>query len=234
MVLSDTLQDLWELQLLDIEIMNLQEKLRNLDRGKELKDRIDFLSNLYNKKNDEMRKKEVSLRELEIELSSLEDRKRKNEERLYRDVTTQKEVDGLTQEIQHISETKSSIEDKILELMESLEELRNEIPTIKKEIEELEGSLKIIEDNARISEREILEKIQVLETKREEKSKGIDSKLLARYEAIRKNRRGRGMSKVIDGKCSECGVELSLSIVEETKHQEKILTCEHCGRILCI
>jgi len=233
MVLSDTLQDLWELQLLDIEIMNLQEKLRNLDRGKELKDRIDFLSNLYNKKNDEMRKKEVSLRELEIELSSLEDRKRKNEERLYRDVTTQKEVDGLTQEIQHISETKSSIEDKILELMESLEELRNEIPTIKKEIEELEGSLKIIEDNARISEREILEKIQVLETKREEKSKGIDSKLLARYEAIRKNRRGRGVSKVIDGRCSECGVELSLSIVEELKHQEKILTCEHCGRILC-
>lgn len=234
MSLSDALQKLWELHLLDVEIMGLEEKYKNLDRGEDIKKKINSLSNLYNKKTEEIKKKEVSLKELEIELSSLEDRKKKNEERLYKNVTTQKEVDSLNQEIQHILDVKSSIEDKILELMESLDQLRSEAPKIKKEIEDLEIQLKEVENNAKVVESEISNKLHGLIAKREEKARDIESKLLNRYESIRKSRRGRGMAKVIDGKCSDCGVELSISITEELKLQEKIVTCEHCGRILCI
>lgn len=234
MSLSDMLHNLWKLHLLDVEIMSLEEKYQNLDRGEELKKRINFLSSLYNKKTDEIKKKEVSLKELEIELSSLEDRKKRDEERLYKNVTTQKEIDSLTQEIQHILEAKSTVEDKILELMESLEQLKSEIPQIKKEIEELTVQLKETENNAKIAENEIADKLHKLIAEREERLKDIDPKLLNKYELIRKSRRGKGMARVIDNRCSECGVELSISIIEELRLQEKIVTCEHCGRILCI
>ncbi|MCX7796508.1 MAG: C4-type zinc ribbon domain-containing protein [bacterium] len=232
MSLSDELQKLWEVQLLDVEIMSLEERFQNLDRGEELKKKIDSLINLYNKKSEEIRSKEISLKEFELELSSLEERKRKDEERLYKNVTTQKEVDRITQEIQYINQEKSKLEDKILEIMESLDSLREEIPKIKKEIEDLEISLTEITEKARVFEREILERLQDLKNKRSEKINGIDSKLLSRYEMIRKNRRGRGMSKVMGEKCSECGVELSLFLVERLKQLDELITCEHCGRIL--
>ncbi|MBC7319079.1 hypothetical protein H5T89_00350 [bacterium] len=234
MSLSDELQKLWEVQLLDVEIMSLEEKFQSLDRGEELKKRIDSLTNLYNKKSEDIKSKEVFLKELELELSSLEERKKKDEERLYKNVTTQKEVDRLTQEIQYINQEKNKVEDKILEIMESLDSLREEAPRIKREIEELETSLTEILEKAKVLEQEILASLQDLKTKRTEKIKEVDSKLLSKYEMIRKNRRGRGMSKVIEGKCSECGVELSLFLVEKLKQLDELLVCEHCGRILFV
>ncbi|MGC8972268.1 MAG: zinc ribbon domain-containing protein [bacterium] len=234
MSLLDELQKLWEVQLLDVEIMKLEEEFQNLDRGEELKKKIHSLSSLYNKEIEEIKSKEVLLRELELELSSLEERKEKDEERLYKHVTTQKEVDRLTQEIQYITQEKSKIEDRILEIMESLDFLRGEVPKIKKELESLEVFLDEVIKKSKILEEGILGNLQDLKTKRSEKVKEIDPKLLSRYEMIRKNRRGRGMSKVTAGKCSECGVELSLFIVEKLKQLDELLVCEHCGRILII
>lgn len=232
MSLSDELQKLWEVQLLDVEIMSLEEKFQNLDRGEELKRRIDSLTDLYNKKSEEIKSREISLKEFELELSSLEERKKKDEERLYKSVTTQKEVDRLTQEIQYIDHEKSKVEDKILEVMEVLDSLREEAPKIKQEIELLKVSLNEVSEKAKILEKEILGSLQDLKARRLEKIEEIDSKLLSKYEMIRKNRRGRGMSKVIEGKCSECGVELSLFLIEKLKQLDELITCEHCGRIL--
>lgn len=234
MSLSDELRKLWEVQLLDTEIMNLEEKFQNLNRGEELKRRIDSLIDLYNKKSEDIKSKEISLKELELELSGLEERKKRDEERLYKSVTTQKEVDRLTQEIQYINQEKSKVEDRILEVMESLDSLREEVPRIKREIEELKISLADVLEKAKALEQEILGDLQDLKAKRSEKIKEVDSKLLTKYEMIRKNRRGRGMSKVIEGKCSECGVELSLFLMEKLTQLDELLVCEHCGRILFI
>ncbi len=232
MSISDQLRNLWEVQLLDVEIMSLEEKFQNLDRGEELRRKIESLTDLYNKKSEEIKSKEISLKEFELELSSLEERKKKDEERLYKNVSTQKEVDRLTQEIQYINQEKSKLEDKILEIMEILDSLREETPKIKQELENLRISLKEVLERAKKLEEEILGGLQDLKAKRLEKIKDIDSKLLSKYEAIRKNRRGRGMSKVIEGKCSECGVELSLFLIEKLKQIDELITCEHCGRIL--
>lgn len=234
MFLSDELQKLWEIQLLDTEIMSLEEKFQNLDRGEEVRKKIDLLTDLYNRKSEEIKSKEIALKEFELELSSLEERKKKDEERLYKNVTTQKEVDRLTQEIQYINQEKSKIEDKILEVMESLDFLREETPKIKKEIENLETFLSEITEKAKVSEKEILERLQGLKIERADRIKDIDSKLLSKYETIRKNRRGRGMSKVVEGKCSECGVELSLFLIEKLRQLDELITCEHCGRILIL
>ena len=234
MPLLDELQKLWEVQLLDVEILKLEDELQSLDRGEELKKRIESLSSLYNREIEEIKSKEILLKELELELSTLEERKKKDEERLYRSVTTQKEVDRLTQEIQYINQEKNRVEDKILEVMESLDSLREKAPKTKRELEDLEASLSEVLKRAENIEKEILKNLQALQDKRSEKVKEIDVKLLSKYETIRKNRRGRGMSKVIAGKCSECGVELSLLLIEKLEHLDELLTCEHCGRILFI
>ncbi|MGB9681521.1 MAG: zinc ribbon domain-containing protein [bacterium] len=232
MTLSEELQKLWEVQLIDIEILYLKEELTHLNRGEELKKQLEALEKGYNQKLEEAKSKEITLKELEIELNSIEEKIKKDEERVYNMASTQKQIDSLNQEIDHLKKEKYKIEDKILETMESLELLRNELPLISERIEKTKTSLANVLDNASKLEKDLSRKLEEKESIRGEKIKYIDGQILTRYETLRKTRRGRGISKVTNGRCSECGVELSISLLEELKAKDKLLTCEHCGRIL--
>jgi len=228
----DELQKLWGVQLLDIDIMSLERRLQNLDRGESLKARLDSLIRKHNEKSEEIKSKEIILKELELELTSIEEKIKKDEERLYKTISTQKELDSLNQELEYLSKERTAIEDKTLDIMEALDPLRNELPKILEEINEVKTSLNDTLEKANEMEKELSDVLGEKESIRKEKIKGIDQQILVRYETLRKAKRGRGLAKVVDGRCSECGVDLSLSLIEESKSTEKLLTCEHCGRII--
>ena len=78
-------------------------------------------------------------------------------------------------------------------------------------------------------------KVQSLEKEFNEKVKGIDEKLLAKYRAIRKSK-GNDIKDVvvpltIDNRCQGCFMDVPSALVNKIK-TDGWVTCDECGRII--
>ena len=67
----------------------------------------------------------------------------------------------------------------------------------------------------------------------EESAKGIDPKLLERYNRIKRNKKDP-VAFVLDGKCAGCNMQLPSGDLISFAHSDRIFECENCGRLLFI
>ena len=83
-------------------------------------------------------------------------------------------------------------------------------------------------------EQEYKEQMKTLEAKRQaaqEKTKGIDSALLARYQTI-KQHCVPPMARLISDQCGGCNMSLPSVTLRNLKSGSKIIECETCGRMI--
>jgi len=73
---------------------------------------------------------------------------------------------------------------------------------------------------------------QELQTKRTQFAVGIDAELLKRYDAMRRSKQGRAVSKVEQNSCQWCRVILTASELQRVRISTELQTCSNCGRIL--
>ena len=52
------------------------------------------------------------------------------------------------------------------------------------------------------------------------------------YERIRKGRAGVAITETVGGRCGRCNIQLRPQFFQDLKKNDKIMTCESCGRIL--
>jgi hypothetical protein len=64
-----------------------------------------------------------------------------------------------------------------------------------------------------------------------EVTKGLDSILLKRYDAVRA-KRGSGIAEVVKGTCMACHIQLSPMIYQQMLNSKELITCSSCLRIL--
>lgn len=78
-------------------------------------------------------------------------------------------------------------------------------------------------------------KIQALEQQFNEKVRGVDEKLLAKYRAIRKSKGGDTKDVVVpltaDNRCQGCYMDVPVAMVNKIK-TDGWVTCDECGRII--
>ena len=73
---------------------------------------------------------------------------------------------------------------------------------------------------------------QETQAKRTAFASGVDAALLSRYEAIRRTKQGRAVSKVEQSSCQWCRVILTPSELQRVRINNELQTCSNCGRIL--
>ena len=147
-------------------------------------------------------------------------------------VKTNREYEALQHEIADIDKQRSMLEDKIIEALErgekiaeeikaGEEELKREAERIANEKAQLERKLKQVEDEIAIKEDERL-RLTV----------DLDATLLKRYERIREAKGGIAVATVIGGACSGCFRSIPPHEMQNLKRDDRLITCEGCGRIL--
>jgi predicted nucleic acid-binding Zn-ribbon protein len=67
---------------------------------------------------------------------------------------------------------------------------------------------------------------------REQFVSAIDSHLLHRYEALKRTKQGRAVSKVDQNSCQWCRVILTASELQRVRTSTDLQMCSNCGRIL--
>ncbi len=167
----------------------------------------------------------------ERDLAGTEEAIQKKQATLH-EVKNNKEYTAALHEIETLKERKSNLEEEALTLMDTIAEERK---ALKEEAESIVAEERRLEE--RIKERE-LERRQAAERSNEiarmvpEQQKIILPQLLDQFKKLYYGRNGLALVPVNDGCCGGCMIALSPQIINASGMGDRIVTCDHCGRIL--
>jgi predicted nucleic acid-binding Zn-ribbon protein len=137
----------------------------------------------------------------------------------------QQEIDFAGQEIR-------KAEDRILELMSGAEPLDRNVKAAEAS---LAGEKSIVDnEKSQALERTAADQqqIEALKAERAGILSAMTPSVASNYERIRKGRGGVAISEVTANRCGRCNIALRPQFFQDLKKNDKIMTCESCGRIL--
>ena len=172
-------------------------------------------------------------KEAEWALEELDRRLRLQEQRLYSGVVTNsKELYALQQEVQHLRAQQNRQEEMALEVILTTESLQEQAGGKAKALKQAQE--KWLETNAAgmVRRDQLNVKRQELLANREQFVDAIDAQVLSRYEALKRTKQGRAVSKVDQNSCQWCRVILTASELQRVRTNSDLQVCSNCGRIL--
>jgi predicted nucleic acid-binding Zn-ribbon protein len=177
-----------------------------------------------------------SVADTELEQKSVEEKRGEYETKLYSGkVTNAKELQAMQDEVDMLARNRDRLGEKLNSLLEELEECRTRQTTAVRELKEADQKSKAVKAAYKLNSENIVAQARLLVAQRAETAKGIAPALLARYEAVRKNKGGLAVVPVEDGNsCGGCKMGISFSTVKRLQACTDVETCDNCGRILVL
>jgi predicted nucleic acid-binding Zn-ribbon protein len=223
---------LLRLQELDDEIDNLTAEMESIPEKKhDLEDSLDAHRAELEKAKAESLDLAKGRKELEIELDEGHTKIDRFKHQLYQ-VKTNREYEALQHEITALEEKNSGLEDRILEIMDGTEKASRKISDREKDLQaEMEnGRKKQAELDA--ERKDLEEKVAIKKDERVRLVADLDKALLKRYDRIRASKGGLAVATVNSGACGGCFRRIPPHEMQNLKRDDRIITCEGCGRIL--
>jgi uncharacterized protein len=170
-------------------------------------------------------------RALEKDVATVDARMAKFEEHKAA-VKTNQEYQALNHEIEVAQASKSTLEDQIIALMDEGDTLTAALKAAEAafadEKEKAEASRAALHADKAAQEAEITR----LSGERKTATASIPAALLAKYDQIARIRKGLAVTAMKAGHCTACNVRLRPHVEQQVRHNETILTCDSCQRIL--
>ncbi len=230
-----SLEDLFDLQVVDLEIDRLlhrRQSLPELDKYRQANEARTTVASRLEAAEGELRETSLALDKAEGELVLLEEKKEIEERRLYAGGLGARETEHLRQEVEMLTNQGSTAEDEILELMERRERQQAAV----NELTDERAKAQDAEDELEARVRELWKEIDADIARKEERKAGIipliPPDLLEQYEELRSARDdGVAVGRFAEGVCGGCHLRLSAAEAHEVmKHDPP--RCLHCNRIL--
>ena len=221
-----------ELQTLDTQLQDLNELLGDLPKKVDkLHQEEESLINAVDKGKNRLKEIELALNKAEHRLAEIKQKIDKLKDQLSL-VTTNKQYDALTQEIEYLKQAMDEVELEDLELDEEKETLQNDLQEKEENLESLSENLKTRRGRLVDLIAESADKKAELEKEREEKSIHIDPSLLSRYVRIRDARDGLAVVTIDGNSCSGCGFVVPPQTVSVIRKKTLLYNCDICSRFL--
>lgn len=230
---AEKLRQLYELQLIDSELDELQNMKGELPM--EVNDLEDDIAGLETR----TQKADQAMTELDVEVKKQKENIKMAEALIERykkqldNVKNNREFDALNKEIE-LQELDIQLADKRIRDAQRNSEAKKETADVARK--RLEVKLKELETK-KVELQKILEKTEKEEEKLRKKSdkarKNIEDRLLKSYDRIRTSyRNGLAVVSVHRNSCGGCFNHIPPQLHLEIGLHKKIVACEHCGRIL--
>lgn len=142
------------------------------------------------------------------------------------------EFRALGNEIEHVEQEISKIEDAELEAMEEIERLKPIVAEAERLAAEARGKVaaQIADLDAKIAT--LTENLKAAEADRAKLTEGIDEDLLDRYNRLFVTKGGTPVVPLEHEVCSGCHMKLTAQTLVRVKGGQQVTHCEQCGRIL--
>jgi hypothetical protein len=226
------LQQLIKLQELDTRLDVLTERLGDLPET------VKTLEKQINNEIDQNKIRETSIEENVTLIGShttrieeLSEKIKKYKDQLYL-VTTNREYDALTSEIEYNEEAIKSAEDQVLQSEEENERLKEAHERTGKNVEEMKAKLEQAKGSLAETQQETEEEKTGLEKEREVLLGQIPRNYLRTYERVRSARNGLAVVPLIRDACSGCQNRVIPQKRVDIYKKNQVITCDYCGRFL--
>jgi len=147
-------------------------------------------------------------------------------------VRAPKELASLEREAALLRRAKSTAEDAVLEKMMALENLQAQLGAKEKAFNQQEAAWHA-EQHRLGQELSLLEgKLRELTQARQSLAQTVDAGSLGLYEALRRDKKGRAVSRVEQNTCQSCRISLPMAQVHSARTSPNLVFCGSCGRIL--
>jgi hypothetical protein len=221
-----------ELQAVDTQLQDLNELLGDLPKKVDkLRQEEESLINAVDKGKNRLKEIKLALNKAEHRMAEIKQKIDKLKDQLSL-VTSNKQYDALTQEIEYLKQEMDEVELEDLELEEEKETLQNDLQEKEENLESLSENLSTRRGRLEDLIAESADKKSELEKVREEKSIHIDPSLLGRYMRIRDARDGLAVVTLDGNSCSGCGFVVPTQSVSFIRKKTLLYNCDICSRFL--
>ncbi len=230
------LADLYRLQEVDRQRRDLEAELFRQDAIfpiKALTEQLNGITQSLTRIAADLKRVERERQQQESEMGVHQTKRKELERRLYDGtVTNMKEMDKAEKMIADSRQAESAAEEKALAALLQAEALEERQKQLRAELAAGQAHLAVQESEYAAAVGSIEAKLALLPEQRSAILPRIDARQLAQYESIRQKKNGIGVVLVEQQACSGCRVGIPLAIMGELKQGEKLICCDHCGRIL--
>ena len=228
---------IFELQLLDNEIMQANTKLKSLPEIEQLlhiDKRIAAATEELATVKAEADQIALELRRGEVDVETVTDRIKKDEARLASGNATPKELEQLQHEVATLRKRQEALEEIELEIMVRSEAITERTKILTTDLASLETLKAEINQRLTAASNEINTLIGGKKSDREVVAVKIEKPLLDLYEKIRASSGGVASSALVGNKCNGCNLAINAVEMERIKSlaKDELLRCEECRRIL--
>lgn len=231
-ICCDQIGALIQIQETDSEIIRINSALALVEgRIDELNVKLKSFSDSISAKDSEIEVLKKKLKDYELEILECERRIDRGQSHI-KSITTNKEYQAVQREMDDARKRKSMLEDRQLELMESMEKLETEMESLRKDYVQLESFIESQKQeilNSSISERNELDGLSSI---RQNAAKVVSPPLLSRYDRILKLVGGRAVAPVERSICGGCHMNIPPQMFIELQRCKEIMYCPRCHRII--
>lgn len=179
----------------------------------------------------ELKDAELEKKQLQTEIKQAKGKQEKYTNQLYR-VSTNREYDALTAEIDAVKENVDKFEFRILEIDELKKELQEKIQSLEEEKTKLSANHEALDKDLQEKLNQSNREEQNLRLHRKELVGKLDRQMYNTYERVRKGKNGIAVVTTQRNACGGCFNAIPPQRLLEIREKQKFITCEFCGRII--
>lgn len=172
---------------------------------------------------------------LESQIESAKTRRAELEKRMFSgQVAASRDLKAMDDEVRHLARHISELEDREIEVMESLEPLDGTLQAADIERDALENTGARLRQTIGETESAIDADVAAQTRERAAAARAVPGDLLNRYEQLRKKLGGTGAARLVGASCGGCHLVLPAMEVDRIRKAppDAVITCDQCGRIL--
>lgn len=230
--MENRLRLLYGLQRVDSSLDELHELKGDLPRLVEvLEKRLQDREHERKTLETTIKKSIVRRDEIDLEIVTTKEKIEKYKEQQFQ-IKTNKQYDALTREIDSAQERITALEKEMDSIEGATQTGKADLEAMAPELEELKKELKERQTELDRVNKEHEDEELKLKHEREKLAVRIEKGDLRLYERIRKALGGKAVVPVRRNACGGCFKRVPPQISVELRKNARLMTCEHCGRIL--
>ena len=229
------LRPLWEIQVLDQERRDLENRLQGGDIAAELralKMSIEESRTLFNSMKEEYSQMKKELKKRELDIDELKGRAEDLGKKLYDgSITNPKEIQNSSKKLESLTEEVKRMEELMLMTMESLEEMRQRLEGLSSDLSEKALHFRRLHGTYLGNQQKVRKMLAQIPKARDKLLDKVEAEVWKKYVEMKK-KLVDPLARVEKGTCMGCRVGLSFHDLRTLKVGEGLLHCQNCGRML--
>ncbi len=238
----NNLELLWDFQTAELELENFENELKNTQTRKKLVAQQQIF-NANQQKLKQLEQESILNQSKISEISVQIEQLAKQMEQKQTEIAEVEDLDLEDVFVEDVREmgkecdsVKNALELNKRKLVEIIHRLEQSEAEVKETLVKMSNAKKHFDQLKEAHAKELDSGKDDLERLRGEVAKaaqGIDEALMAQYKKIKQHRHNP-VAIFKDNRCQGCNMQLPSSVLQNLKNDDKIITCENCGRILFV